>query len=114
MGAAYRLSEEGFDLADWVGRFTDSDVVQKKLGTVCYPEHGLPLLLFLAANHGYRVEDTLLANTNAGGDNVHRGAVLGMLLGAAEKNDFPEHLKHGLADQVELAEEIGALRAAGS
>lgn len=103
-----RLSEEGFDLADWVGRFTDSDVVQKKLGTVCYPEHGLPLLLFLAANHGYRVEDTLLANTNAGGDNVHRGAVLGMLLGAAAGENFPEHLRQGLVDSEELAEEISS------
>ncbi len=103
-----RLSEEGMNPVAWAEKFDDADVVQKKLGTVCYPEHGVPLLLFLAVKHGFDVEGALLANTNAGGDNVHRGAILGLLLGAAEKNDFPEHLKNGLADQGELAEEIGA------
>ena len=37
----------------------------------------------------------ILANTNAGGDNVHRGMILDILLGTANQR-LPEHLKSGL------------------
>ena len=83
-------------------------MILQKIGTVCYPEHGLPLLLFLALNHDFGVESALLANANAGGDSVHRGAILGMLLGAATEETFPDHLRIGLVDHDELAEEIAA------
>ena len=53
------------------------------------------------------VETALLANANAGGDNVHRGMVLGILLGAAN-NELPEHLKRGLIAFEELQTEIEA------
>ena len=102
------LSEDRFDLLELVDECDDEDVILKKFGTACYPEHGLPLLLFLAANHGFAPAPTLLANANAGGDNVHRGAVLGMLVGAASGEEFPQHLKDGLADAAQLDAEIGA------
>jgi ADP-ribosyl-[dinitrogen reductase] hydrolase len=101
------LSEDRFDLQKLVTDCDDEDVVLRKFGTACYPEHGLPLALFLAANHGFEPEAALLANANAGGDNVHRGAVLGLLVGAAV-DEFPEHLKAGLADAEALEEEINA------
>lgn len=102
-----KLSDEPFDLVDLVEDNDDDDVILKKFGTACYPEHGLPLLLFLAANHADACEKALLADVNAGGDNVHRGAVLGMLVGAAT-DAFPEHLKYGLAEADRISEEIAA------
>ncbi len=75
--------------------------------SACYPEHGLPLLLYLAQNHGVDVEATLLANANAGGDNVHRGMVLGLVVGAAN-DELPQHLKQGLIAFDELQGEIAA------
>jgi ADP-ribosyl-[dinitrogen reductase] hydrolase len=42
-----------------------------------------------------RLATAILANTNAGSDNVHRGMILGILLGAANQR-LPEDLKSGL------------------
>jgi ADP-ribosylglycohydrolase len=82
-------------------------VINHLFATACYPEHGLPLLLYFARAHNMDVETALLANANAGGDNVHRGMVLGILLGAAN-NELPEHLKRGLIAFEELQTEIDA------
>ena len=98
--------EDGpFNLKCMVEVNTEEDVVLKKFATACYPEHGLPLLLFLLAKHQFDVQSALLANANAGGDNVHRGMIMGILAGAAQVR-FPEHLKSGLAEHAELAREI--------
>jgi ADP-ribosylglycohydrolase len=82
-------------------------VINHLFATACYPEHGLPLLLYFAKAHNVDVESALLANANAGGDNVHRGMVLGILLGAANK-EIPAHLKQGLIAFDELQTEIEA------
>ena len=51
----------------------------------------------------------LLANANAGGENVHRGATLGAALGAATGVDaLDPNLVSGLAARAELAVEIDA------
>ena len=42
-------------------------------------------LLLLLAKHGDDLRGCLLANANAGGENVHRGLVLGALVGAQVK-----------------------------
>lgn len=58
-------------------------------------------------------ERGLLANANTGGENVHRGIVLGALLGAqAGESGIPEHLKTGLKDYVAISQEIEAFKAA--
>ena len=55
----------------------------------------------------------LLANANAGGENVHRGATLGAALGAATGVDsLDPNLVSGLAARAELAVEIDAFVAA--
>ena len=55
----------------------------------------------------------LLANANAGGENVHRGATLGAALGAANGADsLDPDLIAGLAAREELAAEIDAFVAA--
>jgi len=49
----------------------------------------------------------LLANANVGGENVHRGAVLGAILGAhTGLENLHPRLIEGLHNRVELAEEI--------
>jgi ADP-ribosylglycohydrolase len=75
------------------------------LSTACYPEHGLPLLLYLAEVNNLDLKDSLLANANAGGDNVHRGMVLGLIVGAAH-DEIPDDLQQGLSDYPELQSEI--------
>lgn len=108
-----KLSTEPFDVRKMAKQSPD-EVVLKQLGTACYPEQGLPLALYFAAHHEFRIEDSLLANVNAGGDNVHRNAVLGLIVGAANL-EFPQHLLDGLFEKEAIEEEIDAfLEVAGS
>jgi ADP-ribosylglycohydrolase len=86
---------------------TVAEVDQEHLGTPCYIEQGLPLMISLARQHAAGFFDTLRANAEAGGDCVHRGMVLGLLLGASTQT-IPEPLRTGLKDHVPLAEEISA------
>lgn len=104
------LSDEKFDLRKLAEQSSD-EVVLKQLGTACYPEHGLPLLLYFAAHHQFDSKAALLGNANAGGDNVHRNAILGILIGAASGSDFPGDLIEGLAEKKALAEEISQFAA---
>lgn len=73
--------------------------------TACYIEQALPLMAALAREHRSDVIRTLSANAEAGGDSVHRGMVLGLLL-AAGSEGVPEEWKTGLKDHDELAGEI--------
>ena len=73
--------------------------------TACYIEHALPLIAALGQEQNGNFIDALRANAEAGGDSVHRGMVLGMLL-AAGSDGVPEHWKTGLKDHQALAEEI--------
>ena len=82
--------------------------MHNRLATACYPELGLPMMLYLADQNRFDLESALLANANARGDNVHRGMVLGLLVGAASE-EVLAMLKTGLVDHVELATEIEAL-----
>jgi hypothetical protein len=101
------LSDVPFEVDRIVRQHEESDVINRLFATACYPEHGLPLLLYIAQNHGVDVEATLLANANAGGDNVHRGMVLGLIVGAAN-DELPQHLMKGLNAFDELQTEIDA------
>jgi ADP-ribosylglycohydrolase len=101
------LADAPFELDRLVGEHSEPEVINRMFATACYPEHGLPLLLYFARGHNVDVEAALLANANAGGDNVHRGMVLGILLGAANE-DLPEHLKYGLIAFDDLQPEIEA------
>ncbi len=98
------LDDRVFDPATFNAETAAEDVVRKTFATACYPEHGLPLMLSLAMRHQFDPERSLLANANAGGDNVHRGMILGLLVGAA--CSVPENLKTGLVDHDAIAEEI--------
>ena len=101
------LNDSPYELGSLVRDYSSRQVVKHMLSTACYPEHGLPLLLYLAENDGLDIESTLLANANAGGDNVHRGMVLGLIVGAAH-DELPEDLRQGLSDSEALQSEIDA------
>ncbi|MHC4958055.1 MAG: ADP-ribosylglycohydrolase family protein [Planctomycetota bacterium] len=87
--------------------FVVDEYDEQRFANACYAEHGVPLALNLMHRERGGVEAALLANANAGGDNVHRGMVLGLLAGAAH-DEFPPHLIEGLAARNGLAEEIDA------
>ena len=101
------LADAPYEVDRLVREESDPVVINQLFATACYPEHGLPLLLYFAKAHNVEVESALLANANAGGDNVHRGMVLGLLVGAANK-ELPEYLKQGLIASDELQTEIEA------
>lgn len=66
-----------------------------------------------AGNAGGDVWRALLANANVGGENVHRGAVLGAAMGArAGLGALPAVLFEGLHHRAEIAQEIDAFVAA--
>ena len=100
-----RLENVPMDIPRLLDEFGEETLTRSRLATACYPEHGLPMMLYLAVRHGFDLEAALLSNANAGGDNVHRGMVLGLLVGAAS-NDVPSSLKSGLLDFAVLAAEI--------
>eukprot|EP00958_Prasinococcus_capsulatus_P012596 scaffold1265_cov366-Prasinococcus_capsulatus_cf.AAC.9 len=56
-----------------------------------------------------RFEEGLLANANCGGENVHRGIVLGAMLGASVGEKAIEgRWKDGLKDHEDIRQEIDA------
>lgn len=71
-----------------------------------------PSLIHFAAKYTPDFEGGLLANANTGGENVHRGILLGALLGAdVGESQIPEHLKTGLKDYDAIREEIESFKA---
>eukprot|EP00741_Cyanophora_paradoxa_P005498 tig00000889_g5330.t1 len=89
------------------------DVVGGLYSTACYIEHSYPSLLFLALKNlgdpENGLEAALVQNANVGGDNCHRGAVLGMIMGAAFGiRAIPQRWIAGLARRAEIEKEIDA------
>lgn len=72
----------------------------------CYISSSFPALLFFAYKYAHSPAEAILANANAGGENVARGALLGALLGAAHgMAAFPEWT-HDLKNGTEIMREI--------
>mmetsp|Transcript_1635 Transcript_1635/g.3450 ORF Transcript_1635/g.3450 Transcript_1635/m.3450 type:complete len:415 (+) Transcript_1635:213-1457(+) len=77
----------------------------------CYLSQSLPAMMDLIAK--YLPQNNpwfgLLANANVGGENVHRGSIIGAVLGArASDSNLPTQLKQGLFNHQEIASEIDA------
>lgn len=76
----------------WVGRRQleawsrrdDGEVVGAVLSPACYLRDAFPASLYLAWKYADDLESALVANTNLGGDNCHRGVVVGALTGAGD------------------------------
>ena len=83
----------------------DSHVVGRTYSLACYITDSWPSVCFLAARYHDDVERALLTNTNLGGENAHRGSVLGTLVGLAS-GQFPEqwysHLSLHQSLEIEL------------
>jgi len=84
---------------------TDEMMIRKRFATSCYPEHGLPLIFHFLYKNNFDFQSSLFDNANAGGDNVHRGMILGLLAGAAAK-EIPELLKDKLVEHQTIEYEI--------
>lgn len=87
---------------------TDNDVVGRRYSTACYITDSWPSILYLAYKYANDPKAGLLANTNLGGDNVHRGAILGVILGLAT-NRTVDAFFNSLRDRQAIDEEIMAL-----
>jgi ADP-ribosylglycohydrolase len=72
-----------------------------------FPCSSYPALLHYAYKYADNPEAALLASTNAGGENVARGSLLGALLGAAHgATAFPQRFVNGLHESVNKQAEI--------
>jgi ADP-ribosyl-[dinitrogen reductase] hydrolase len=99
------FSSTSWDIRKFTEEHDEQAVLSKIFSTACFVEHGVPMLIYLAWKHNFDFRKALLANVNAGGDNVHRGMILGMLLGAAG-SEIPDNLIEGLTARSELDQEI--------
>jgi ADP-ribosyl-[dinitrogen reductase] hydrolase len=95
-------------LADWnrrgdatAGACPDRGVVGSVLSPACYIDEAFPAALFLACSHPHDFAAGIRANALCGGDNCHRGAVVGALLGAT--TPIPERLLAELQAQDTLS-----------
>ena len=85
----------------------DHEVIGGLLSPACYIDQSFPSTLYLAARYHNNFEAALIANTNVGGDNCHRGAILGAILGASMGvAAIPKRWINGLTAYTELNVEI--------
>ncbi|CAG2225248.1 unnamed protein product [Mytilus edulis] len=80
-----------------------------RLGSACYIEGALSSMMFLALEFADHPSEGLLANANCGGENCHRGAALGALLGASASwkgkqisDKYKEHLGSAKPQLVQI------------
>ena len=99
------FSDQSVDLDALMKEHTEDEILGSVFTTGCYPEQSLPVLMYLLYKNKFDFKASILANTNAGGDNVHRGIILGMLAGAASE-EIPEELKKGLVEYANIEQEI--------
>ena len=86
----------GYPFLKWM-KEPDDSVIGPRFSTACYVEDSVPAVIYLALKYHDQPERALVVNTNLGGDNAARGAVLGALLGAAHGVEgFPERWVRGL------------------
>jgi ADP-ribosyl-[dinitrogen reductase] hydrolase len=76
-------------------------VVGGVLSPACYIPDAFPAALYLAWRHAGDVTAGVVANARVGGDNCHRGAVVGSLIGAS--SPIPHRLLAGLRFATKLS-----------
>ena len=106
---AGRLGFPAADVVERVERHQQSDlsVIGGLLSPACYIDQSFPAVLYLAARYPDDFEAALVANANVGGDNCHRGAILGAILGAALGfQAIPDRWIQGLQARAALETEI--------
>jgi ADP-ribosylglycohydrolase len=86
----------------------DNEIVGGKFSKACYIDDSWPSLLYLAYKYNSDPQRALLANTNLGGENCHRGSVLGVLVGLSTANGLDDFFAQ-LTDAQKIKTEINAL-----
>lgn len=110
--ACTAASKLGFPAAEVIqsarrNQSADSEIIGGLLSPACYIDQSFPSVLYLAARYHDDFESAIIANTNVGGDNCHRGAVLGAILGAAlGVSAIPKRWINGLTEHAQLNDEI--------
>ena len=74
--------------------FSDRTVIGRQLTMACYLPESFTASLYLCWKYAEDFSEGIIANAYCGGDNCHRGAVVGALLGAA--NGTPKKWIQGL------------------
>ncbi|MDB4156158.1 ADP-ribosylglycohydrolase family protein [Gammaproteobacteria bacterium] len=101
LSANFRVAELAAKAKD------DREVIGGLFSSACYIDGAWPGLLYLAYKYVDQPEVALLANADLGGDNCHRGAVLGILLGVASAVSV-DTLYNALLDREQIDLEIDA------
>ena len=108
------------EAGDWISRKSaeewsrdpDDVVVGQRLSPACYIPGAFPASLYLAWKHAHDFEGGVIANTNVGGENCHRGVVVGALLGGAlGMGRIPSRFVDGIQNAPALRRQIDALTA---
>ena len=84
---------------------SDLHVIGRQYSSACYITDSWPSMLYLAAKYQPDVRAALLANTNAGGENAHRGAVLGSIVGLIS-GEFASGLYDQLLHRETISKEV--------
>lgn len=101
MHQSQRYKLLGFPLKSWLLK-SPQDVIGKMVSPACYLKDAVPATLYLARKFAHNPVEALIENTMAGGDNCHRGAVLGALLGCSSPSDpWPKNWSASGISQVD-------------
>lgn len=100
-----QFSSLNFEQLETKAKDGDEAIVGQFFSKACYISDSWPSVLYLAYRYDVSVLGGLIANTNLGGDNVHRGSVLGVLLGIANAETV-DSLFNKLVDSKIIHEEI--------
>lgn len=101
----------GIDVAAMLKKsLDDRHVVGGMFSPACYITDSWPSVLYLAYKYVDNPWQALLANTNLGGDNVHRGIVLAVILGVISGEALSGWFDQ-LTQNLEIRRDINALLA---
>ena len=107
--SAWSKRSTGLQLSEIMGKIhSDNDVVGNLFSSACYISDSWPSVLYLAYKYANSMKAGLLSNTNLGGDNVHRGSVLGVIIGLSAGETISEWFEQ-LKDYSSLENEISNL-----
>jgi len=94
---------------DW-SKDPDEVVIGRRVSSACYIADAFPASLYLAWKYADDFEQGVIANANLGGDNCHRGAVLGSLMGCAVGlSKMPQRYIDQIDDAIRLKEQTKKL-----
>jgi ADP-ribosyl-[dinitrogen reductase] hydrolase len=94
-------------LAKWASEKKEEEIVGNHFSPACYIEDAFPASIFITVKYAGRFREGLQANVRLGGDNCHRGVVVGALLGAiGGEENIPAHWIKNLVDYVPSEESL--------